>query len=118
MKEVSILIVDILTIFLYNKDSYGNNCRMASNFKEKPEMPKKAVIYENVKILGGLIAALTVVIGIAINIFTLPQRVTVVETKVSQSENRIALIEAKLDSLIADNKEIKNDIKELLRKNH
>ena len=48
--------------------------------------------------------------------FTLPQRVTIVETKVSQSENRITLIEAKLDSLIADNKEIKADIKELLRK--
>ena len=80
-----------------------------------PKLTKKEVIYENVKIIGGLIAALTVVVGIAINVFTLPQRVTVVETKLSQNENRIALLEAKLDSLIADNKEIKSDIKELLR---
>lgn len=76
---------------------------------------RKEVIYENVKIIGGLVAALTVVIGIAINVFTLPQRVTVVETKLSQNESRITLLEAKLDSLIADNKEIKSDIKELLR---
>lgn len=76
---------------------------------------RKAILYENVKLIGGLIAALSIVAGIAINVFTLPQRVTVVETKVLQSETRLALLEAKLDSLIADNKEMKSDIKELLR---
>lgn len=76
---------------------------------------KKAILYENVKLLGGLIAALCIVAGIAINVFTLPQRVTVVETKVLQSETRLALLEQKLDALITDNKEIKADIKEILR---
>jgi len=84
--------------------------------KRMVKTSKKAVLYENVKIYGGLIAALMIVIGIAINIFTLPQRMTVVETKLSQSETRITLIESKLDSLIHDNKEIKADIKELLKK--
>lgn len=77
---------------------------------------KKAILYENVKLIGGLIAALCIVAGIAINVFTLPQRVTIVETKVLQSETRLALLEQKLDSLINDNKEIKSDIKELLKK--
>lgn len=117
MKDIGILIIDIFWVMLYNDIKYGDNCRMAFEDEKMPKQTKKEIIYDNIKIIGGLIAALTVVIGIAINVFTLPQRVTIVETKVSQSENRIALIEAKLDSLIADNKEIKSDIKELLRKN-
>lgn len=116
MKEIGILIVDILGVMFYTNNKYGDNCRMAFKDLKMPKQTKKAIIYDNVRIIGGLIAALTIVIGIAINVFTLPQRVTIVETKVSQSENRITLIEAKLDSLIADNKEIKADIKELLRK--
>ena len=82
-----------------------------------PKISKKAALYEHAKVLGGLIAALTIVIGIALNVFTLPQRMTVVETKVAQSETRLTVLEAKLDSLIQDNKEIKADLKELLKGN-
>lgn len=120
MYRAGVLVVDILENVIYNIGRYGTTCRMA--FKDK-EMPKKlskgAVLYENTKIIGGLIVALTVVIGIALNVFTLPQRVTVVETKVAQSETRLTVLEEKLNALIQDNKEIKADLKELLRaKNH
>lgn len=110
-------LVDKLKHLAYNNDRYRDNCRMAWFWvKKMVKTNRKAVLYENTKIFGGLIAALMVVIGIAINVFTLPHRVTVVETKMSQSETRITLIESKLDSLIHDNKEIKADIKELLKK--
>ena len=109
-------VVDKLLRYAYTINRYIDNRRMAIWETNMVKLDKKAILYENVKIIGGLIAALMIVIGIAINVFTLPQRVTVVETKVSHSETRLTLLEAKLDALIADNKEIKADIKEILRK--
>lgn len=111
-------LVDKTKEVLYTIGRYRDNyCRMALLWvKRMVKTNKRAILYENVKILGGLLTVLTVLIGIAINVFTLPQRMTVVETKILQSETRITLIESKLDSLIHDNQEIKADIKELLKK--
>lgn len=109
-------IVDSVAILVYNKVRYRNLAVWLSWIRKMVKHNKRAALYEHAKIIGGLVTILTIVIGIAINVFTLPQRMTAVETKILQSETRITLIESKLDSLIHDNKEIKADIKELLKK--